>query len=139
MLNIEEELKSFLHENIKDNDQKSRDIALILFFFGFNDETWPTLEEAALKFEVGESEKRRSERPRQIIQNKFTSKANISMLPQVQEVARIFELNTRCTLDVIEDNLNNKKLLPKTYSLKGVLNLLQQLGVCKKFNIYTND
>lgn len=138
MLNIEEELKSFLYDNIKDNDKKSRDIDLILFFFGFNDETWPTLEEAALKFEVGNSEKRRSERPRQIIQDKFTSKVNISMLPRVQEVARIFELNTHCTLGVIEDSLNKKQLLPKNYSLKGVLNLLQLLEVCEKFNIYTN-
>lgn len=138
MSNIEEELKSFLHENIRSNDQKNRDIALILFFFGFHDEAWPTLEEAALKFGVGDSEKRRSERPRQIIQNKFTSKVNISMLPKVQEVSRIFELNTRCTLSMIEGTLNKENLLPKNYSLKGILNLLQQLGVCKNFNIYTN-
>jgi len=138
MLNIEEELKSFLYEKIKDNDQKSRDISLILFFFGFNDETWPTLEEAAIKFEVGNSENRRSERPRQIIQDKFTNKVNISMLPRVQEVAKIFESSTHCTLRVIEDNLNTKQLLPSNYSIKGVLNLLHQLGVCEKFNIYTN-
>jgi len=138
MVNIEEELKMFLYQNIKENDQKSRDIELILFFFGFDEELWPTLEDAAIKFNVGESEKRRSERPRQIIQKKFTNKANISMLPRVTEVVRIFEKHTYCSLEIIEDALNAQGLLPKSYSIKGVLNLLQQLGLCNNFNIYTN-
>ena len=138
VMHIEEELLNFLHDSIRENDKKYRDIQLILFFFGFRDEPWPTLEDAAIKFEVGESENRRSERPRQIIKNKFTSKVSLSELPRVCEVASIVESAECSTSDEIKEILLDKKLVPENFSIKGLLNLLQQLGLCRDFDIYTN-
>ena len=138
MMNIEEELLDFLHNSVRDNDNKYRDIQLILFFFGFRGEQWPTLEDAALKFDVGESEKRRSERPRQIIKNKFTSQVDISQLPVAKKVSDVIESAAFTTVDELSDKLIEMNLVPDKFSVKGILNLLQQLGLCGSYNIYTN-
>ncbi|EGR2026937.1 hypothetical protein [Vibrio cholerae] len=137
-MNIEEELLDFLHNSVRDNDNKYRDIQLILFFFGFRGEQWPTLEDAALKFDVGESEKRRSERPRQIIKDKFTSKVDISQLPVARKVSEVIESAAFSTVDELSDKLVEMNLVPDKFSIKGILNLLQQLGLCGSYNIYTN-
>ncbi|EHH1182980.1 hypothetical protein WB533_004334 [Vibrio vulnificus] len=137
-MNIEEELLDFLHDSVRDNDNKFRDIQLILFFFGFRGEQWPTLEDAAVKFDVGESEKRRSERPRQIIKNKFTSKVDISQLPVARKVSEIIESSAFTTLGELSNKLVEMNLVPNKFSIKGILNLLQQLGLCGSHNIYTN-
>lgn len=137
-MNIEEELLNFLHESIRNNDTKYRDIQLILFFFGFRGELWPTLEDAAVKFDVGESENRRSERPRQIIKNKFTSKVSLSDLPKIASVSRIFQATEFSTVEELALKLKKEQLVPELFSIKGVLNLLQHLGVCKEYDIYTN-
>jgi hypothetical protein len=137
-MHIEEELLNFLHSSMRENDTKYRDIQLILFFFGFRGEPWPTLEDAAIKFNVGESENRRSERPRQIIKDKFTSKVSLSDLPQVREVVSILENTEYSTIEEIIVQLKQSSLVPESFSMKGILNLIQQLGVCKDHNIYTN-
>ncbi|MEZ8732843.1 hypothetical protein AB6D70_19940 [Vibrio splendidus] len=137
-MNIEEELLDFLHDSVRDNDNKYRDIQLILFFFGFRGEQWPTLEDAALKFDVGESDKRRSERPRQIIKDKFTSRVDISQLPVARKVSEVIDSATFITVDELSNKLVEMKLVPDKFSIKGILNLLQQLGLCGSYNIYTN-
>ncbi|RLQ16509.1 hypothetical protein [Vibrio sp. SBT000027] len=137
-MNIEEELLDFLHDSVRDNDNKYRDIQLILFFFGFRGEQWPTLEDAALKFDVGESDKRRSERPRQIIKDKFTSRVDVSQLPVARKVSEVIDSATFITVDELSSKLVEMKLVPDKFSIKGILNLLQQLGLCGSYNIYTN-
>lgn len=137
-MNIEEELISFLHRTLRDNDTKHRDIQLILFYFGFREEIWPTLDDAAIRFNVGKSEKRRSERPRQIIKKKFTSKVTLSDLPKVYEVFSIIETSRYSTIEELTVKLRKKGLMPNSFSIKGVLNLLHHLNVCKDHDIYTN-
>ncbi|AUI88890.1 hypothetical protein BS333_21180 (plasmid) [Vibrio azureus] len=137
-MNIEEELLDLLDYSIRGSDNKYRDIQLILFFFGFRGEQWPTLEDAAIKFDVGESEKRRSERPRQIIKNKFTSKVDISQLPVARKVSEVIESTAFVTVNELSDKLTRMELVPDKFSIKGLLNLLQQLGLCENYNIYTN-
>ncbi|MFM2478701.1 hypothetical protein [Celerinatantimonas sp. MCCC 1A17872] len=56
-MDIEQEIKTFLYDSMKENDQKHRDIQVILFFFGFMEESWPTLDATAIRFEIGESDK----------------------------------------------------------------------------------
>lgn len=137
-MNIEDELVNFFHRTMRDNDTKYRDIELILFYFGFREEVWPTLDDAAIRFNVGDSDKRRSERPRQIIKQKFTSKVTISDLPITHEVYTIIESNRCSTVEDITIKLRGKNLVPNSFSIKGILNLLHHLNVCEEYNIYTN-
>lgn len=137
-MDIEQEIENFLYDSMKDNDQKYRDIQLILFFFGFREEDWPTLDATAIRFEVGESENRKSERPRQIIKNKFTSKVQLTEFPSIRRVSEVISSQDYMSTDVLIEKLEELKLLPKNYSVKGILNLLHQLGLCKSYDIYTN-
>lgn len=137
-MNIEEEITNFLHVSVKENDQKYRDIQLILFFFGFREEDWPTLDATAVRFEVGESENRKSERPRQIIKDKFTSMVNLSELPQIKKVSDIISSQGYMSTVEFSDRLKESGLTPENFSVKGILNLLHQLGSCKQYDIYTN-
>lgn len=137
-MNIEEELVNFLHKTIRNNDTKHRDIQLILFYFGFREEIWPTLDDAAIRFNVGDSDKRRSERPRQIIKNKFTSKVTLSDLPTAHEIFEIIETSNYSTIENLTIKLRKNNLIPNSFSIKGIINLLHHLDVCKEHNIYTN-
>ncbi|TNZ67260.1 hypothetical protein CGK42_22050, partial [Vibrio parahaemolyticus] len=111
-MDIEQEIKNFLYDSMKDNDQKYRDIQLILFFFGFREEDWPTLDATAIRFEVGESENRKSERPRQIIKDKFTSKVQLTELPSIRRVSEVISSQEYMSTGVLIEKLEELNLLP---------------------------
>ena len=134
-MDIEQEIKSFLHKSMKENDQKYRDIQLILFFFGFREEIWPTLDATAIRFNVGESENRKSDRPRKIIKDKFTSKVNLSELLSIKKASELVSSTYYISTDILIEKLKAQGLVPDNFSIKGIINLLHHLNLCKSYDI----
>ena len=128
---IEEELQQFLDHSIQSGNNKLRDKKIITFYYGFGESSWPTLEEVAGAFGLNQRE-----RVRQIIKYKFQDVATANSLPRASfAAAQIngFEFISAAEIQAI---LIDKDLSDEETSLRGLLNLLQDLNLCRDFNIY---
>ena len=135
-MSIINELSQFLYSNLKELDTKARDIDLILYFYGFKDDIWPTLDDAALKCNIGTSKGRRSERPRQIIQNKFISIVEAGDLPSSKKCSDYISSQKIHRTDALYEYLLNHEILEDNVNLRGVMNLLHNLKLCEGYEIY---
>lgn len=131
---IEEELLAYLETSLKAGENKARDKQIIAFYYGFGDVAWPTLERVANQFGLNERE-----RVRQIIKNKFQDQVTPNSLPRAAQLGELIEQCDFVSVDVIQQALVELRLAPEGASLRGLLNLLDDLGLCLEFDIYDSS
>ncbi|MBK8932239.1 MAG: hypothetical protein IPM76_07965 [Chloroflexi bacterium] len=132
-MSIESELSEFLHVNLVENDNKPRDIELILYFYGFRDDLWPTLEDAAIKYDVGPTKSR--ERARQI-RNKFKDVVTTSDLPAAIKCSDYIKSKKIHRNDLLSGFFLEEGLFEGTVNVRGLLNILHDLNLCEEYEIY---
>jgi hypothetical protein len=138
-MRIEKEIRNYLHGNLKELDTKSRDIDLVLYFYGFGKDLWPTLEDAAIEFDVGDSGGRRSERPRQIINKKFRSLTSLSDITSLKQFSEYLESSPIHSSFDVNEYANTNELLGEKLNLVSLLRLLNDLNECKSYKAYSLD
>lgn len=136
-MSIEKEIREYLHANLKELDTKSRDINLVLYFYGFGKNLWPTLEDAAIEFNVGDSEGRRSERPRQILHSKFKAIAKLNDFYLLREFSQYLHSSPIHSFEDLKQYVEAKNLFEGTKNLVSLLRLLNDLGEAKEYKAYT--
>ena len=136
-MSIEKELILYLSSESKELSTKSRDIDLIIYYYGFSSNEWPTLEDAAIAFDVGDSEGRRSERPRQIINNKFRNKAELNNLPSLASFHNILKSSKIHSSETLQAKCLANDLLEEGGNLIALLRLLHDLGEGKEYGAYS--
>lgn len=137
-MSLKEEIHEFLSANIQDGPNKQRDIRLILFFYGFEGAPWPTLEDTGVEFDIGTPDNRR-ERPRQIIAANFRDVVTTADIPSILECAELINRLVFINVRGLHLQLQSRGLISEGASVKGVLNLLHNLGECVNFEIYTSN
>lgn len=135
-MSIERELFYFLDRIITQSDNKHRDIEIINYYYGFRGDIEPTLEDAAIKYSVGDTDGRRSERPRQIIKT-FKDNVKAENLPSLIECAEIIKSHQFISLDKLFEALIEKRILQSNISFIGLMKLLDELNLCEGIKIYT--
>jgi len=136
-MTIENELLKFLNENIAESENKIRDINLIHYYYGFREDIEPTLEEAAIKYDVGETDSRRTERPRQILKHNFKDIVNPNDLPSAVKFAELLDDNKVISSARISEHLQQLGLVNSEANLVGLLRIVQHLNLAKDYEIYT--
>ncbi|MBB1274571.1 hypothetical protein [Psychromonas sp. SR45-3] len=136
---IEQEIRSYLGSNLRELDTKFRDIELVIYFYGLKDNLWPTLEDAANKFDVGDSGGRRSERPRQIVNKKFKSVAKSSDFPSLVSFANHLKSDDFHKSSELISYVKSQELFDSEVNLISLLRMLHDLGECKEYKAYTID
>lgn len=138
-MSVEKELRDYLHANLKELNTKSRDIDLILYFYGFGKDLWPTLEDAAIEFNVGNSEGRRSERPRQILNSKFKKSAKLSDFSQLSKFSKYLNSSPVHSFEDLKKYMGIYGVFDGTQNIVALIRLLNDLGEAKEYEIYTVD
>lgn len=129
---IEEELLDYLDLKISaKRKDKSRNIKLIAYYYGFGESPWPTLEQVAKEFNVGTKE-----RVRQIINTNFRDSLSIDAFPNTIRVAEIVKSYDFISSQEIIQQLIHEGLGDVTICLVGIFNLLQDLDICNDYDIY---
>lgn len=131
---IEEELIAFLEQNIVDNENKLRDVNLIRFFYGFLSSQWPTLEEAAEEYGIGTRE-----RVRQLKQNKFRDRVRLADMPSATALERLISSRPYWSKTDLENSVVDQGLSDAKPNIKGLFNLLDDLGIVHGYEIYTPE
>lgn len=138
-MNIDREVREYLTVEMKEVDTKARDINLILYYYGFGENLWPTLEDAAIEFSVGESDGRRSERPRQIINKKFRNIAKLTNFPSLVEFSKILNSsNCHFSNELLEACLEDG-LIGDAGNITSLLRLMHDLGEGENYEAYSLD
>lgn len=136
-MSIEKELREYLHTNLKELDTKSRDINLVLYFYGFGKDLWPTLEDAAIEFNVGDSDGRRSERPRQILNSKFKKIAKLNDFRLLREFSEYLHSSPIHSFEDLSQYVEANNLFDGTKNILSLLRLLHDLGEATAYKAYT--
>jgi hypothetical protein len=124
---------------MRDLNTKARDIDLILYYYGFGNDLWPTLEDAAIAFGVGESDGRRSERPRQIINKKFRNNAKLNDFPSLVGFLRILTSSKFHASDELFEMCIREGLIGEMGNLTSLLRLMHDLGEAKNYQAFSFD
>jgi len=131
---IEEELINYLNLNLKNTDEKNRNISIVSYYYGFGDSPWPTLEDTALLY--GQMTR---ERIRQIINKKFRDNAKRDDFPSIKECFSILKEQKIWIETELLKRLQDAELITKGSSLRGILNLMQDLNVTNSYDIYSPE
>ncbi len=124
-MSIEKEIRNYLNANLKELETKYRDIDLVIYYYGFKESLWPTLDEAAIRFDVGDSKRRRSERPRQIINQKFKKIVELYNLPSLKNFAEYLNSSNLHTYSKLIEYVKVQNLFDGNINLISLLRLLQ--------------
>nr|WP_102413583.1 hypothetical protein [Vibrio lentus]PMI90636.1 hypothetical protein BCU35_04015 [Vibrio lentus] len=133
-MNIKNELIEFLDKNLKESRNKSRNIAITTYYYGFENASWPTYEETASYFNVGTRE-----RIRQLLNKYFRDYVKVSDLPSLEKVNNLFKSKKFWIISDLEKDLRLNGIVLEQYSIRGILNLLNDVGVECDYEIYTPE
>lgn len=133
-MNIENELINFLEKNIKDSENKHRNIQIVAYYYGFRGSDWPTLEETGKNFDVGTRE-----RIRQLLNKYFRDYVKKTDLPSVNKFLEIIYSKPFWTTSEFESELVYSGLVNDGFSIKGILNIIEDLKIECEFDIYTPE
>lgn len=134
---IEEELLGYLSDHMAERGgNKDRDRKLIAYYYGFGDIPWPTYKQVAQEFKIGSSEHDSRERVRQIINYKFLDSVSIQNLPVTLQAAKLIESYTFVSSRELISKLTQEGFGDSALNVKGLLNILHDLGKCSDYNIY---
>lgn len=133
-MNIEDDLNNFLEKKIKSNANKLRNIEILLYYYGFRGEDWPTYEETAKKFDIGTRE-----RVRQLLNQHFRDHVKPADLPSINSFYEIVSSKDYWKLSELENLVLSSGIVEGNFSIRGILNLLNDLNINCNFDIYTPE
>jgi hypothetical protein len=133
-MDIEKELLSHLDKILKESKTKQRNIEIVVFYYGFSDAVWPTLDEVAKQYSIGTRE-----RVRQILNKNFRDFTKKNDLPSVVKCAEILSKGLYITASDYLKKLEGLGLVWSGGNVQGLLNLMHDLGLAETFHAYTQD
>lgn len=136
-MGIETELMEFLEVSTEGTRNAVRDREIISHFYGFRGEEWPTLEETAEAFAPSPEKKLTRERIRQIINKRFRNSKISKTMPSGHELVRLIRSRTIWRLGNLRDAIVEQGLCESNFSIRGILNLVDQMDLEVKYQIYT--
>lgn len=135
MMAIDDELFSFIEKYSVADTSKNRNVEIVAYYYGFRGEVWPTLEETAIFFN-GISRQRVD----QILNDNFKDIVDKDQIPSAKIIADIISSQRFWLCSDLEHRLVDRGLVTGDFSIRGLLNLLQDLGIEKNnYDIYGPD
>ena len=136
--------KKAIHAELRDHlsrnyvkayaSHQSRNTSMILYFYGFGDSRWPTLEETAQTWGIGTRE-----RVRQIKRDIFLRSLDQATLPSLQAFIKLLDRSRYWRRSELVRELTNAGLVDDQFSIRGLLNLVDDLKLDASYDIVTAD
>ena len=135
-MTILSEMRSFLDGHIEDaRVNKQRNIDLICYYYGFGDSELPTQKEAAQRF-LGSSDR---ERARQIIEDNFRNPFELDQIPSISRFQEVLDSQLCWASSTLEKAVVQAGLAGESFSLRGLVELLRDLGLLDPYRTYSPD
>jgi len=138
-MGIEAELMEFLEASTEGARNSARDKEIIAHFYGFRGDAWPTLEETAKAFAENPEEQLSRERIRQIINKRFRNSRVSKTMPSAHTLVRLIRSRTIWRRSDLRDAIVNEGLCQTDFSIRGILNLIEQMNLGVAYEIFTSQ
>ena len=129
-MSVETELIAFLDDRIE-SSSRLRDVDIVTYFYGFREDQWPTLEDAAGRFGFSSRE-----RPRQIIQG-FKDSVRTDDIPTLRRLTDIIVQRQYWIHSDLEATIARSQLAGEVFSIHSLFNLMKDVGISNAYGIYT--
>ena len=133
MKTIQEDLRLFLRTTGSQQPHQSRNSEIILYFYGLGDSAWPTLQETADRWHVTR------ERVRQIKKTHFLDRIGRLNVPAVSHFLELLGTAPYWKQSRLVDETLARGLVDDRFSIRGLLNLINDMGLPVSYDIYTPD
>jgi hypothetical protein len=133
-LRLEDELVAYLDRIAPASPHKTRNICIVRYFYGFDRAPWPTLEATAEAFGLGTRE-----RVRQILNGAFRNQARACDLPALSAAARLLGSQPFWPASEFLARLEGPAPDARPMSLRGLLNLMQDLELASPYELYDHN
>ena len=110
---------------------QSRNTKMILYYYGFGDSAWPSLEDTAHTWGLGTRERARQ------IKDRFLQSARAEMLPSLVNFIALLETSQYWVQTELSQRLADAGLVDGQFSLCGIFNLAKELALDLGYAIYT--
>lgn len=144
-MTISDRISRFFHSGSSSAKRKTkadRNAKLVQFFYGVLDSeqsdatvpAWPTLEDTG-RLWGGMTR----ERARQIIHHNFVSKIDCAQFPELAQAVKVLKSRTFWTFSELSQELLEQRVVCPSFSLKGLFNLMDDLGFEHGFQMLTPE
>ena len=130
---IENELRGYLSTATAPSPSKDRNINMLMSFYGFGDLAWPTFEITARQF--GHSKQYASQIKKQFM----APNPALSGMPALQSFLDILHEQRYWLHSDLETKITAAELVADKFSIRGLFNVFEALGVGLRHEIYTPD
>ena len=127
-----DEIQGFLDGSIRESETKNRNIEVVMFYLGFSDASWPTLEETAERFEVGTRE-----RIRQLIDESFWGDVEQEDLPSLVKIRDLVTSRRYWFLSELVREITESNLIGGSFNLQCLFGLMDRLEIPNEYVVYT--
>lgn len=138
-MSIENELSEFLNEKLSESEDKQRNIGLILYYYGFQEDIKPTFDEAVKKYKVGTTKNRQTWTGSLIVESNFRNVVKATNLPKTLECAKLIESQAIINTNKLSNLLQDKGLFFSEINFIGLFRFLHDLNLIKNYEIYSPD
>lgn len=128
---IENELRGYLNTAAAQSPSKDRNINMLMSLYGFGDFAWPTFEILAGQF--GHSKQYANQVKKQFA----VPNPTLSGMPALQSLLDILQEQRYWLQSDLETRIIAAKLVADKFSIRGLFNILEDLGVVLHYEIYT--
>ena len=128
---IESELREHLSRSVVGFPIGDRYAEMLMSFYGFGDYQWQTLGEIATTFQV------RRQRVHQIKKKYVARNSTLSGMPALQSFLHILQEQRYWLQSNLEARIIAAKLVEHKFSVRGLFNVLGDLGIGLHYGIYT--
>lgn len=134
-MELNEEITRFLNQTLNDDENKQRNVDIVMHRLGFSGAELPTLAETANRFSGIQTR----ERIRQIVKDRFWDKVAAPDLPSLIAVRNILHERPFWHLSEFVAKIVDSRLLTRPFSAKGLFDLSDRLGIVMGYGLYASD
>lgn len=132
-MTIRSELSNLLADKVSAGHRKENITEGVLYYYGFRGEAWPTLEDAATRYNIGTKEWLR-----QILESTVKSVGSGS-LPSLTGFIRLIRARTVWELSSLRDAAIREGIVESDTSIKGILNLIRDIDGGESWDLYNAE
>ncbi|MDQ0253346.1 hypothetical protein J2S74_000718 [Evansella vedderi] len=120
--------------NTRNVSMLDRNIQIVLTYFGFGSQVFPTLDSVAEEFGLSSRE-----RVRQIVSDKFVNKINREEFLVRFNISQVMEGEEIHFTDELIGKLMDQKVIEEKVNIRGLINLLHAFQLCEEYELYNTS
>ena len=139
-MSVEVQLRDTLNRRAPDTSDKTRNVDLIMYYFGFGGVPWPTYEEIYGVFGVGTGDAANARsRVGQILKNYFRTRVRAADVPALEDCYDLVRRKGFWTHSELTAEILKSGIAGDNFHIEGLFDLMKEVGLAGAYGVYPVD